>query len=786
MRYPVAAIQEQKAPVHSSPFAKEGRQSFFGRSDSFFAGKAVQTKTVINQPSDQFEQQTDAATETVVQHKQQPVDSENKTKNNRYQQITQHNISYLQRKCAACEAEEDKKDDKLQRKETVDGFLTVAPPIEHKLNSSKGSGSPLPQPLNASMSNAIGADFSNVKIHTGSNAVQMSKDLNAQAFTHGNNIYFNEGKYNPESKEGQHLLAHELTHVIQQKKLQNDTVNYMPDIQCVRDYVSTVVGPLGSDDESGQRINLFTLYDTPIEVGAEQIYVLSFNPNVIPEGLSYHWSVIDNETGSQVGSYITYTPRIQIPATTPGSYLVSVNFRRDGEWVLTNTGGYAFLRINQRVGSELEESSDTDVESHDSVSPSGMMQSSLPNCEGIVIEVNSNRTFTLGQAPRPADNCSFSPVFHIGNAATSARFRIHSTDPPPGDWRMTIFECPVGFSDTIACDRAFGESTSDSGAISSDLNVHFDRIAWISRNVFIRIRNGSLSAIPNVILTIEPQFRDPLIQAIHDALSILGFIPGLGIIPDAVDTSIYLIEGDWGGAILSAAAMLPAFGDGATIVRRLGSRDVIRVLRSEVERLGESGIEAGIRRIRREAVSEGSERTGRSATSGIDLDIDHTIDAIIEEPGITTGPARRGRLRRPISSGLAEVARAAFERVRDGYAIRLGVPSGGQVHHAIELQILDRHPGVFTQSELNAFSNMRGIGTELLERRQLHNSSIRYHWNRHYRLLDEQITHRGLVEGTSAYNEFVRRYLETARDEIDYIMGQFFTEYRTGRARSYE
>jgi hypothetical protein len=66
------------------------------------------------------------------------------------------------------------------------------------------------------MESRFGADFSNVKIHTGSYATQLSKDLNAQAFTVGNDVYFNEGKYQPESSEGKHLLAHELTHVIQQ------------------------------------------------------------------------------------------------------------------------------------------------------------------------------------------------------------------------------------------------------------------------------------------------------------------------------------------------------------------------------------------------------------------------------------------------------------------------------------------------------------------------------------------------------------------------------------------
>ena len=66
------------------------------------------------------------------------------------------------------------------------------------------------------MENRFGADFSGVRIHTADYAVQMSRDLNAQAFTVGNDIYFNSGKYSPDSAGGKHLLAHELTHTIQQ------------------------------------------------------------------------------------------------------------------------------------------------------------------------------------------------------------------------------------------------------------------------------------------------------------------------------------------------------------------------------------------------------------------------------------------------------------------------------------------------------------------------------------------------------------------------------------------
>ncbi len=110
-----------------------------------------------------------------------------------------------------------------------EGNKGVSPTLEQNLKSSNGSGVAMESETKNKMEAGFGADFSKVKIHNDSNAVQMNKELGAQAFASGNNIYFNEGKYNPSSKEGQHLLAHELTHTIQQggkiqkKEIDNST-----------------------------------------------------------------------------------------------------------------------------------------------------------------------------------------------------------------------------------------------------------------------------------------------------------------------------------------------------------------------------------------------------------------------------------------------------------------------------------------------------------------------------------------------------------------------------------
>ncbi len=95
---------------------------------------------------------------------------------------------------------------------------TVGPSVSHKINSKAGKGKPLSAKTQAEMGAKFGTDFSQVNIHTDQDAVQLNKKLRAQAFTHGQDVYFNSGKYHPETSEGKRLLAHELTHVVQQAK----------------------------------------------------------------------------------------------------------------------------------------------------------------------------------------------------------------------------------------------------------------------------------------------------------------------------------------------------------------------------------------------------------------------------------------------------------------------------------------------------------------------------------------------------------------------------------------
>lgn len=92
----------------------------------------------------------------------------------------------------------------------------VTPAVEQRIDSLRGGGSPLPDGERTFFEDRFGQDFGDVRLHTTSEAAHLSHDLSAQAFTVGNNVAFGAGAYQPGTSEGRRLLAHELTHVVQQ------------------------------------------------------------------------------------------------------------------------------------------------------------------------------------------------------------------------------------------------------------------------------------------------------------------------------------------------------------------------------------------------------------------------------------------------------------------------------------------------------------------------------------------------------------------------------------------
>jgi outer membrane protein OmpA-like peptidoglycan-associated protein len=93
----------------------------------------------------------------------------------------------------------------------------VSTPVAASIHNMQGGGAPLPAAIRAFFEPRFGVDFSQVRLHTDSLAADTAKSINAKAFTVGRDIAFSAGQYAPESSAGQHLLAHELTHVVQQR-----------------------------------------------------------------------------------------------------------------------------------------------------------------------------------------------------------------------------------------------------------------------------------------------------------------------------------------------------------------------------------------------------------------------------------------------------------------------------------------------------------------------------------------------------------------------------------------
>jgi hypothetical protein len=105
----------------------------------------------------------------------------------------------------------------LSRKTTDATGPTTTPSVSANIHAMKGRGSPLPAATRAFFEPRFGTDFSDIRLHTDKRAADTAKSIKAKAFTVGRNIGFAAGQYAPESHEGKRLLAHELTHTIQQR-----------------------------------------------------------------------------------------------------------------------------------------------------------------------------------------------------------------------------------------------------------------------------------------------------------------------------------------------------------------------------------------------------------------------------------------------------------------------------------------------------------------------------------------------------------------------------------------
>lgn len=175
----------------------------------FFSPITVQPKLTIGTVDDPFEHEANAMADKVMR-----LTESSESQNSFFKPA----VSSVQRKCAHCEEEE-----KLQRKsESGVSSCIEAPSVVHDVINS--GGQTLDSGIRKFFEPRFGHDFSNVKIHSDSSAVKSAQRINALAYTTGDNIVFNQNQFSPGTDSGKKLLAHELTHVVQQK---SDEIGYV-------------------------------------------------------------------------------------------------------------------------------------------------------------------------------------------------------------------------------------------------------------------------------------------------------------------------------------------------------------------------------------------------------------------------------------------------------------------------------------------------------------------------------------------------------------------------------
>jgi hypothetical protein len=179
--------------------------------------RTIQAKLQISQAGDEYEREADRVAEQVMRMPDtalaEPVTGD-----------APPQISRLQRKCDQCEEEEvqrqpmeeEEEEETLQAKEAPGQTPEIASGVRAQVEDLRGGGEPLPGPVRAFFEPRFGHDFSHVRVHTDENAETSAWTLNAHAYTVGNDIVFGRGRFDPTAMEGRRLLAHELTHVVQQ------------------------------------------------------------------------------------------------------------------------------------------------------------------------------------------------------------------------------------------------------------------------------------------------------------------------------------------------------------------------------------------------------------------------------------------------------------------------------------------------------------------------------------------------------------------------------------------
>ncbi|PZO52922.1 MAG: hypothetical protein DCF15_13170 [Phormidesmis priestleyi] len=198
---PLQKIVQSISPVSSRVQTKPMFRGVSQAWETAAAGLVIQPKLTIGEPNDKYEQEADQVAQKVAQ---------------------QIHLSPASRISSGVTVQRQPQED-LQRKSESRlmggpaAGMAASGELEVSIRQARGGGEPLPETVREPMEQAFGADFRGVRIHANAQADQLNRSISAKAFTTGQDVFMRQGSYQPNSRAGQELIAHELTHVVQQR-----------------------------------------------------------------------------------------------------------------------------------------------------------------------------------------------------------------------------------------------------------------------------------------------------------------------------------------------------------------------------------------------------------------------------------------------------------------------------------------------------------------------------------------------------------------------------------------
>jgi Domain of unknown function (DUF4157) len=235
----------------------------------------IQAKLRIGQPGEIYEQEADRVTDEVMrmpepslQRQAEEEEEEEALLQPKLETNAEHPIQGQAEK-------EEEEEEVLQTKGRTGHCPEVTPELEHRIQSLRGGGQPLPKSVRTFFEPRFGYDFRNVRIYRDSRAADTARAVNARAFTVERDVVFGAGQYVPKSSESSQLLAHELTHIVQQR--------------------ADLSFRGGRTDNGRQRDGVRPINPTPIRASSRIIFAKALSPGSAPSASSLALDIIQGK-----------------------------------------------------------------------------------------------------------------------------------------------------------------------------------------------------------------------------------------------------------------------------------------------------------------------------------------------------------------------------------------------------------------------------------------------------------------------------------------------------------